>query len=246
MTVQLERLATLGQEDAVLPVGLTPEHAETFTWLESSFSDEDEDRILDVLFEHNPVGTLKGNIKYLEELYSGRIVNRQLQDGSILSSWGTRDEAAQYLTHRYYVHRQADGSTTYRALTLSEAGRRLFELNDKNEGVVTHIPKAKHARDFAPYRPKQLEHDATIAAMKDLSRASRVSSRILAERGEVATASANSSAAGMLASGPLEPLLQRTNDTYDIDLIFEQYVADKQVPYELLRVPLFRSIVALG
>jgi hypothetical protein len=252
MTALMERLANIEQDDAVLPVALMPEAADQLMLLEDqlrhvptdrrSILMDEKSRLLDQLCGERPGKTLINNIVWLSQLYDGRAAERQLEDGSTLRSWGTRDKDGQYLSHRYYVQQNTDGTLSYRVLTLDESGRKYFEIDDQGSVSVMVKPFAKYQRDFAPFRPTHMSEHASDAAIKELFDASATSKDIVTARKDSSEKQkADISALGMLDAGPLEAQLAMAQDSSDIDAIFDDYMAEKPIPYHMLRVlPLTR------
>ncbi len=248
MTVLIDHLATTELRDDALPVALMPEAVEQLAWYEEqlrtlpsdrkAIAEDEKSRLIDTLMGERPGDTLINEITYLSQLYDGRAVDQEFDDGSTLRSWGTRHKNLQYLNIRYYVQQHADGTIDYRVMMLDKSGRTFYEIDDTGTVDVTVLPFTKHAHDFAPYRPRQLGEEAATDAMKALFGASMMSASMVKERIELGTrGEADQSALSLLSDGPLEDQLYIANSDRAVEYVFNQFTTNRPIPAELLRIP---------
>ncbi|HRF28924.1 MAG TPA: hypothetical protein PL051_04815 [Candidatus Saccharibacteria bacterium] len=221
-----EQMAPLADELAALEVEL--EHVSTD---EKAILLDEKQRLLEHLLGDRIGETVINEIVYLAQLYKDRATRRELDDGTVLHCWGTRDSDNQYLAYKYYVLTYPDGRVNYSVQETSPDGQKIFKLNDRGDYHV--YDRAPLAAGITHFRPVEERPEAAEASMGELFGTSLVTAGIVRARSDEQNRAADLQAQGMLGGSETDRLLNEATDVRDAYIALEQLHADRDVPYSL-------------
>lgn len=192
---------------------------------------DEKQRMLERLLGDKIGETLINEVVYLAQLYEGRTSQRELDDGSSLYQWGTRDADNQYLAYKYYVLTQPDGHVLYTVLETTPEGQTIYKLQDSGEYQV--FRRAPMAAGMAHFRAVEQQPRSAEASMQALFGTSLATAGIVRARSDGENQAADVQARGMLGGNETDRLLETATDARDAYIALELLHAQRDVPYNL-------------